>query len=218
MKTTALIVLATSGLISATTQAAPSVRLPALSGALAQTSLGALPAVPSAGVGSMPITIPRPDVPSLPGMHLPIAGLLQTPVRVVTIVIGPPNPDNPRPHLPSLSTVVGIGEDVIVGLGKIGGPPRPPKNDPPAFLQIPIRALNGLVGQIPVADIPKLGTSSLSTIINFGEDVIVGLGKIGGPPRPPKNDPPTSQISASSTDPMANVGLGKIVGLPVPPR
>jgi hypothetical protein len=218
MKTTASIVLAASSLISATAQAAPSVRLPALSGALAPTSLGALPAVPSAGVGSMPITIPRPDVPSLPGMHLPLAGLLQTPVRVVTIVIGPPNPDNPRPRVPSLSTVVNFGEDVIYGLGKVAGPPQPPRNDPPAFLQTPIRALNGLVGRIPVADIPKLSASSLSTVINFGEDVIYGLGKVAGPPQPPKNDPPTVRSTTSSSDTVANVGLGKVVGPPQPPR
>lgn len=189
MKTTAVIVLAASGLISAAAQAAPSVRLSTLSTALAPTTLGALPALPalpSASAGSMPITTPPRDVPSLPGMHLPIAGLLQTPARIVTIVIGPPNPDNPRPRVPSLSTVVGIGEDVIVGLGKVVGPPQPPRFDPPAFLTTPIRALNGIVDRIPVADIPKLGTSAISTVINFGEDVIVGLGKVVGPPQPPR--------------------------------
>lgn len=118
MKKTLLMSLAALSLFSNTLQAAPT-RLPVLSGLLAPPSLGALP-------------------------RLPALPLLTNSDGNLTL-----------PTLPGLSS----GLPALIGTGST------------------------LIGDLKI---PKLGTTAISRIINFGEDVIVGLGKVGGPPQPPR--------------------------------
>lgn len=136
MKKIILIAVATLGMSSVAAQAATLPRLTAIS---APTALTSLPALPSAASSSRPL-----------------AGLYPL-----------------------------INNQVLPNLGRVGS----------SLFTGPL-------------NLPLLGTPRLGGLINIGEDIIVGLGRVGGPPVPPRNDPPSA---------LPNVGAVKI-GPPVPPR
>jgi len=169
MKKTLLFALAALGMLSNVAQAATLARLPLLTSSVSPAALTSLPTLPLASSRALPglpaanlstILLPRGDRPPLS-----LTGLLPA-LR--------PNPDAPR--IPVL-VVGGVarflgdgGEKIIVGLGKVVGPPQPPRND---------------------LKIPKLLVSGFAAIFNRGTNIIVGLGKVVGPPQPPRTDPPT---------------------------
>lgn len=137
MKKILLITVAALGMSSVAAQAATLPRLPAVS---APTALTTLPALPSAASASAPL-----------------AGLY------------------PLVNRQFLSNIGRVGSSLVTG----------PLN------------------------VPVLGTPTLGKLFNRGQEVIVGLGRAGGPPSPPRNDPPSAQT---------NVGLGKVGGPPQSPK
>lgn len=138
MKKILLISVAAAGLLSGVAQAAPAARLPVLSNALAPTALTSLPALPAVS-SSRPLAALYPLV-------------------------------NPQ----FLSNIGRVGSSLITG----------PLN------------------------LPLLGTPTLGKLLNPGQNIIVGLGKVVGPPHPPKDDARSGVIS--------NVGSVKIGPLPPP--
>lgn len=118
MKKILLIAVATLGMSSVAAQAATLPRLTAISAPSALTTLPTL-AAPSA---SRPLA---GLYPLINNQVLPNLGRVGS-----SLFTGPLN--LPLLGTPRLSGLINIGEDVIVGLGKIGGPPSPPKNDPPS--------------------------------------------------------------------------------------
>lgn len=113
MKKVLLVAVATLGMSSVAAQAATLPRLTAIS---APTALTSLPALPSAASSSRPLA---GLYPLINNQVLPNLGRVGS-----SLFTGPLN-------LPGLGTLhlgglVGIGDDVIVGLGGTRPPPRPP--------------------------------------------------------------------------------------------